>query len=195
MWTPAPEAQKIAKKYIKDYHTHLASVMIVYIFTDKAFKVHGATADAKVQKISGVNAWLAARDLYHLEEETDAEIEEFILMTIHKESWELYSEAQREALIDHELCHLETNPESGKIEMVSHDTQEFKAVVIRHGLWREDLKSFSEAIQQPALTGLEDAIPGKKGKKSKKGAQNEKVINLIKNNSIKEATPNQPRGN
>lgn len=193
MWTPAPEAQQIAKKYIKDYHKHLASVLIIYVFTDKPFKVHGGPADAKVQKISGIHAWLAAHDLYDMKEDIDGgEIDEFILMTIDKSSWDLYEPKQREALIDHELCHVQTNPETGKVELQSHDVEEFKQVIVRHGLWREDIRSFFEA-RQPALTGMEDALPGKK---NKSGKSSEKVITLVKDRSIKEAAKSSapPKG-
>ena len=58
---------------------------------------------------------------------------------------------QREALIEHVLCHIdkdwdkEGNP---KYSLVGHDLEEFSAVVQRHGMWMNDIKSFMLAAQQ-----------------------------------------------
>lgn len=52
------------------------------------------------------------------------------------------SDAQRVALVDHELCHCTVN-EDGVPTLLHHDVEEFGQVVERHGLWKPDLAWFA----------------------------------------------------
>jgi hypothetical protein len=69
------------------------------------------------------------------------------------------TDAQREALLDHELCHgarkADTNGEPMEDErgrpvfrLVKHDIEEFAAVVRRHGCYKKDLEHFSTALRE-----------------------------------------------
>lgn len=69
------------------------------------------------------------------------------------------TKAQRLALLDHELCHAAVKmDEEGVAKMDTHnrpvwrirrhDVEEFREIVERHGIWKQDLQAFAEAIRQ-----------------------------------------------
>jgi Putative phage metallopeptidase len=76
------------------------------------------------------------------------------------------TDLQREALLDHELCHAEVARDkygSSKrdanerlvFRIRRHDIEEFTCIGERHGLWKRDLEAFAAALrrskQQPDL--------------------------------------------
>lgn len=80
---------------------------------------------------------------------------------------ELVSDAQREALLDHELCHAQRKHDSrgepvederGRpvFRVRKHDIEEFTDVVKRHGCYKRDLETFAMAIR---LRGIADFKP------------------------------------
>jgi hypothetical protein len=88
---------------------------------------------------------------------------DFVILLNH-EVWNMagFSEAQMRALIDHELCHAaiskDSNGELKKDEkgrtvfrIRKHDLEEFKDVVARHGLWKDDVREFVEAANKKTL--------------------------------------------
>jgi len=69
------------------------------------------------------------------------------------------TDAQRRALIDHELSHAAVKldkdgepveDERGRtvFRTVKHDIEEFSAVVARHGIYKRDLEAFARALNQ-----------------------------------------------
>ena len=69
---------------------------------------------------------------------------EAYILAIHIETWESLSEHERLYVIFHELLHI---PEYGFIEgekeykkLVRHDLQDFKLLVAKFGVWKEDLE-------------------------------------------------------
>lgn len=59
------------------------------------------------------------------------------VITLCKTFWDIYPD-KREALLFHELCHLEQN-DDGLLSIVSHDIEEFTQVWKRYGDWQGDL--------------------------------------------------------
>lgn len=106
--------------------------------------------------------------------ELDRELAVFdFCLLLNRESWRIFSPAQRAALVDHELCHateaLDKNLEAiedahGKkvYRIRKHDIEEFAAVVRRHGMYKSDLETFAEALDAGRQAQLFD--PKKKGK-------------------------------
>ncbi|KQN97007.1 putative metallopeptidase [Paenibacillus sp. Leaf72] len=82
--------------------------------------------------------------------ETNAEI----LILINKKIWPYLSEHQKEALIFHELCHIDPQIDkdgNSKLSTVDgrpvfkfkgHDLEEFRYVVEKYGLWMPDTQDF-----------------------------------------------------
>ncbi len=95
--TRAVEPERIAKPLIKDYHPHLAEARIAFLFTDIETKERGRTKAARAIKLTGVAHYLSAR-------EDHAPYDFAILFS--EPTWEKMEAAEREALVDHELCHL-----------------------------------------------------------------------------------------
>ena len=50
-------------------------------------------------------------------------------------------------------------PRAGELFLVSHDLEEFNAVVRRHGPWREDVRAFAEQL---TVVGGQDNRPRSK---------------------------------
>jgi len=77
-------------------------------------------------------------------------------------AWEKFVPDQREALMDHLLCHavaeLEEQSERGnagwKFKLRKHDIEEFTEVVQRHGLYVKDLQDFVEIAKDAAKPNL-----------------------------------------
>lgn len=64
---------------------------------------------------------------------------------------------KQEALLFHELCHLIVD-ETGKLSMVSHDVEEFYAVIAKYGDWNKEIKKFTESARQFELFEIDNAI-------------------------------------
>ena len=82
------------------------------------------------------------------------------VIVLNREYWLSFSEKQKLALVDHELCHIARalNPETlepicdergRKVWRVCrHDIEEFVGVVKRHGIWKQDLERFADALRK-----------------------------------------------
>lgn len=144
----APEVREIAQELIEEHHSRLANTRIAFAFTDKAGKKNGKTVLGKASIESGKSVWFAAG--------APAQYVggKFFLIAIPHLEWTLLDEDQRRALVDHELCHLGRDPETGEPMLLPHDIEEFGEVVQRHGLWLDDIRRFVEAANaanQPDL--------------------------------------------
>src|SRR5437588_328871 len=150
------EVRKVAEPLIKNYHPHLNGLDIVYLFQNKRDKATGAAVIpkskgkallGKAQLVTGLNAFLVSGAT-----RTDGdEIEPFFVLLITKPAWDKMKPAQRQALVDHELCHMGIDDESARPVILPHDLQEFNAVVRRHGLWSEDVEQCFKAAKQIPL--------------------------------------------
>lgn len=71
------------------------------------------------------------------------------VIELNHEAWQTVLEpAQRRALLDHELEHcgrVEAEDGSSAYYLRKHDVEEFRAVVRRHGIWKQDLQDFVDA--------------------------------------------------
>lgn len=87
--------------------------------------------------------------------ELDRQLHEFdAVLLLNREHWEILSEEQRRALVDHELCHLDVDvdPDTGdprldeedrKLYRIrKHDLEEFRGVIERHGCYLSDIVEF-----------------------------------------------------
>lgn len=152
-YRPAPAAQAIADRLIGEHHEHLLGVRIEYVFRNKATKKGGRVVLGKARKLSGLNAWLA----------TDADErfvvpDSFFVIELAEDEWALLSDAQRVALVDHELSHcLAEVDDDGDFTLGTrgHDLEEFTDIVRRHGLWKQDVSDFVKVgADQLRLGGL-----------------------------------------
>jgi hypothetical protein len=151
----AKEPAALAKDLIDAHHPHLAGVRVEFVHQRRNPKQGGSIVLGTAQ-IVGAKYAAMIEGL----EEADRVIEtdgRFFLITIGWAGWNHLTEAQKLALVDHELCHCGKNDKGG-LTLVGHDIQEFSSVVRRHGLYLKDVELFAEAIEaskQPKLPGTE----------------------------------------
>ena len=137
----ADEAQRLAETHvIPKWHPRLAAASIVYLTDPDEMKAKGRQVLAKVRKANPVEHHLTGHD---------------IVMIVNGYAWPMLSEAQRLAVVDHELCHIE--PDEGEegetvYRIRGHDLEEFRAVVSRHGDWSTDITLFNEAQREMDLS-------------------------------------------
>jgi hypothetical protein len=99
----------------------------------------------------------------------DRELEHFdFVLLLNKEAWQGLNEAQKRALVDHELCHAQVvidadgNPKIDDCDrpvcrIRKHDCEEFRCIVERHGLWTSDLAAIAQGAINDAKRTLFDA--------------------------------------
>jgi predicted metallopeptidase len=160
----AKDVEAIVEQLVPEYHDHLdrTDVTVRCVFRDTVAKSRGRMVLGKARKISGLNAHLVG--LVRRDDLGDDPADFFCIEVPH-EPWQHLTEAQRVALVDHELSHFyvalpEDPEEPRKLVMVSHDLEEFHAVVARHGLWRPDLKALAKVIAQRGEYPTLDDPPG-----------------------------------
>ncbi len=141
----------ILDRLIEEHHEHLtnARIAIAWNLTWQP-DVDGRCTLGKCKRASDLDRELAPYD--------------FVVM-LRREFYEDASvtEAQREALLDHELSHAEvTLDESGEpavdtkgrtvYRIRKHDCEEFVDVVRRHGIWKADVEAFAAALERARQT-------------------------------------------
>lgn len=150
---PAEEVEKIAKKLIPKYHSHLANCKIAYLFKNKKMKSKGREVVATAEKISKKQHALSG---YHF------------LITTSYPTWKDLSDKQRLAVVDHELehCFVEDDDKTGepKYSILPHDVEEFGAIIKRHGLYTTNLVRIGRVVED-ALENLEKKTVVKKAGK------------------------------
>lgn len=78
------------------------------------------------------------------------------LFTINEDEWNHFNDAQRDALLDHLLCHCNLNPNTEAWALIKPDVVEFSEVIRRHGFWNPDLDKAGQAHEDY----LQNHLPG-----------------------------------
>jgi len=163
----APEVKAIAEPLIEEHHEHLLGWRIEYLFRNKAGRVNGKLAAGSARIIKGRSAFLARTSSIDVHGETgevitisagtDRPIEPtpFFVIEIALDIWgedidgERFglTDAQRVALVDHELCHCQVDEEEFTPWVRPHSIEEFTEIVDRHGLWEPDLERFARSVR------------------------------------------------
>lgn len=152
---PAPEAADIARDVIQ-HHDRLLAVRIEFVFRNEAVRRNNRVEWwGRAHKVTGWKAMLATPDADESGENCD-----FFVIELAYDIWILLNAKQKRALIDHELCHLDTEiTDAGdlKLLMRRHDVEEFTEIVARHGVWRPDLQEMIAAAGPTQLRLLADS--------------------------------------
>lgn len=133
-----PDVLGIANKIITRYHPPLTLARVGFLFQDEASKKAGNYVLGSASKTS--------------DKERAAGLDYDFIITLAKDMWQDLSQHQREALIDHELCHCDFT--QGYARMRGHDIEEFHCIVERYGLWKSDLAVFGQVVEQHLLPGM-----------------------------------------
>lgn len=152
-YRPAVAVKRLADELVPKHHKDLVDVRIEYVFRSETAKSKGREVWGTARKISGLNAYLSQKGGPSEAESGDVD---YFVIEISEPVWQVLDAGQRRALVDHELCHCalevsvneSTGEETVALKTRPHDVEEFRAVVIRHGLWREDLGDFAAALPE-----------------------------------------------
>lgn len=143
-YVEAPELERRAQELIARYReiAFLASVSITYLWKGKGGKKGGKARLGACQAASGLVAYFG---------ET-----EFViwLAADHCRGGDgspALTEHQIEALLFHEMSHIDWCEDSDKAIVRSHDLEEFTQVVARYGLWLDDARMMADTIRQLEL--------------------------------------------
>lgn len=116
----------------------------------------------------------------------DREMHEWDFVILLNQEWwqdESVTDIQRDALLDHELCHAgvkidkQTNDpaldERGRIvyRLRKHDLEEFACIAERYGLWKRDLETFAQAMRRSKQNKLPLEQPKEKPTPQGRGSQ------------------------
>jgi hypothetical protein len=143
-----PSVLHTAENLIELHHPRLTTARICFVFRKTAQSSKGRKVLAHVSTIP-------AKEQVFLEYD--------FLAWVSKEDWERLSQEKREALIDHELCHMTINNQN-IWSIIGHDIEEFVAVIKRHGNWNRSLQEAEAALAEFGVQlGLQYA--GKNGGK------------------------------
>ena len=67
-----------------------------------------------------------------------------------RQVWDEADETQQEALVAHELCHIEKDVDNrgrSRYWLANHDLEEFSWIVRRYGIWDDSLRKFFTAFE------------------------------------------------
>jgi hypothetical protein len=155
---PGPEMYALLNRMIEEHHEHLMYARIALAWAT-AWKpdVDGRVTLGKCKRVGDPDRELMGLD--------------FVIM-LQADFWQSseVSDAQRAALLDHELSHAEvvydTDGEPAEDErgrrvyrLRKHDVEEFSSVIRRHGTYKRDLEDFAAALNHSQRHLFAD-IPG-----------------------------------
>lgn len=151
----AKDAEKLAKRLIREDHNDLASKNIVFVYELKkdkndqsvAMMRKGKQKVADVKILGGLTAFLISG-----EETTDINgPDAFPVVTISKHAWTQMTPEQRLAAIDAQLCKLDYDVETGRPTLIDYDVQAHTRNVKKYGAWSRNLHLFLAAAKQAPL--------------------------------------------
>ena len=141
------EVVKIAEHVIDLYHEELKEARIGFLFRDEAPVKDGRITLGAAKKVG---------------DEVKPYVNYDFLIWVAGDYWPRLDEKQKQALVDHELCHCGLL--AGKPAMRDHDINEFACILERHGVWYPKF-CYPERLEQAfqaALwkTGKVEAVDG-----------------------------------
>lgn len=136
-WFHAPkEIIKMAESIIAQYHPHLLDCSIGFIMRSEAPISNGKVTLGKARKVS-------AEQRVHIDFD--------FIIWLADDWWHNHlNDAQRTALLDHELCHCRLDDDE-KLWIAPHDVEEFNCIIERHGFWWPASAETAQAVQATLL--------------------------------------------
>ena len=158
----APEPRELGLKLINTVERHepLQGMPIEFVFIDKAPTRNGRAVAGRARKLGGLSRWLIAQAHGETDGPFEAVLPMFVIEISH-DIWQRLTDAQKVALVDHELCHciVRVN-DKGEVKpgVLGHDVEEFVDIVERHGLWSPQLAVMAKASAAACAGELDDLI-------------------------------------
>lgn len=138
-YQPTRDVIELVESVMKRYHPHLEDARIGVLFRDEAPKSGNGVTYGQAKRVK--------------DDDKAAGLEYDFIIWFAEDQWELMTEAQREALVDHELCHCDLVEKDGKLQpkMRDHDITEFNCIIERHGLWWPGAEVTRQAIRSHTM--------------------------------------------
>lgn len=138
-YPPPKSVIELADQVLKRYHEHLEDMNVGILFRDEAPVSDGHTTLGMAKKVT--DEMRAAGLDFH-----------FVIWFAEDTWWDL-TDAQRLALVDHELMHCTVAVKDGQLKpkIRKHDFEEFNEIIERHGLWWPGAQETRQAIQQHTM--------------------------------------------
>lgn len=130
----ADQAAAVGAALVVAIHKHLNGARIGYLFRKKLSGRDRITL-AKASIVSAKLEFFSDLDF---------------IVELNWDAWMHLEPHQRVALVDHELCHfgVDRTGETTKHVLISHDLEEFGAIVKRWGLWKQDVAEFGGIVRE-----------------------------------------------
>lgn len=136
IWSKAPDhVLEIVRRLIDLYHKPLREARIGVIMRSDAPRSGGRIVYGQAEKVSVKAQVYAPYDF---------------IIWLAKDRFQLRAPFQREALIDHELCHCQWDMDTGA-SIRPHDVEEFTEILERYGYWWPHADEFAAVAQQAQL--------------------------------------------
>ena len=132
----AETIEELAKELIAEFHSHLVNANIAYLWKNKKITKSGRTVIATAEKCSPKVKALCDYDF---------------IIVVSAPAYNDLTDKQRRAVIDHELehCLVDDNDAGEKVtKIVAHDVEEFGSIILRHGLYKEDLVRMGRIVEK-----------------------------------------------
>lgn len=130
-WPAGADLVMMAKELIIARHPVAKDAAIAYLLKKKHGEQNGKIVLGSCAKQSPKNKMLHGWDF---------------IIEIAWDMWALCDDRQREALLLHELCHIDKEDERWKIQ--PHSVEEHIEVVEAYGLWKPDLQAFAQVVNE-----------------------------------------------
>ena len=135
-WRKAPDhVLDIVRRLIDLYHEPLKDARIGVIMRSEAPVTGGRITYGKAEKVS-------AKAQVHVPYD--------FIIWLANDRYQSLAPLQREALIDHELCHCQWDMDTGA-SIRPHDVEEFTEILQRYGYWWPHAEEFAAVAQQAEL--------------------------------------------
>lgn len=136
-YKPTRDVIELVETVMRRHHESLEDARIGVLFRDEAQMIGNNKVGGEAKRVKDIER--AAGLDYH-----------FILI-FAKDVWRELAPHQREALVDHELCHCLYDAADEKARIRPHDFEEFNEIIERHGLWWPGAQETQRAIQAHTL--------------------------------------------
>lgn len=135
----AKDLESICERIIDSFYPQLYGVDILCVLRSSKFPDRPTTI-ARIEKISGLKAFLWSK--------RDGAQDSFFLIQLVVPLWNDRTPSQQVAILDHEICHIDIDPETANLGLRDHSIEEFPEVVERHGAYHDGLVLFHHALQR-----------------------------------------------
>ncbi len=146
------EVHNLLNDIIKEHHKELGRSNFLILFKHGGWESKGRRILGKVKVFS---------------EDMRSTFGKDAAITINKDAWDYFTDAQKRYLLDHELYHLDIVQDKNfdtvelpdgrpKLTTVPHDLEDFVAIVKRHGIIMEDMKRLVRALDDAKQVTIDD---------------------------------------